>query len=403
MKKKRAVVITGLGVVSPMDRGAGVEAFWQGLCQGRNTIKPLTLIPRQKNCCLLGGEALGFEKFSKPRPRHATGRCFALSLHAFHQAIEDARCLSVIRNAGLFFGTILGEIDLGQEYVRQPIRSQKKNSKVLERYALHDACLQLAQRYKLSGPCLCVSTTCSSSGDAVGLALKEIQGHRADIMIAGGADKMSGILAAAFTSTNAIADDGMIRPFDKGRRGFCVSEGAGFVVLEEKEHALRRKASIYCEVSGYGSAADAYHIFRPDPQGQGLSRAIHEALRDAQARPEQIDYINAHGVATMPGDISETLAIKKSFGRHAKSLKVSSIKSMIGHTMGACAVLDLICCVKALVTGVIPPTINYQTVDPRCDLDYTPNHSARREIYQAMSLSAGLGGQNCALVIRRAS
>jgi len=398
-KNKREVVVTGLGVVSPMDCGAGIDSFWEGLCQGRNAIKPLRLIEAKENFCQVGGEAFDFERFLKNRPKESTGRCADLFQHALRQAIDDANGARVISKAGIAFGTILGEVTLGQRYIQKLMEEKKKDTLLLQNYSLHSVPTHFARELQLTGPCLCVNTTCSSSGDAIGLALREIEHERADIMVAGGSDRMSEVLAAAFASTEAVSKDGIIRPFDKNRKGFCISEGAGVVILEELNHAKKRGAKIYGKISGYGSTTDANHLYRPDEDGEGLARAIDMAIDDAGWNPGDVDYINAHGMATMYSDLSETRAIKKSFKHHAKSVKISSIKSMIGHTMGACSVLDFICCVKILCHGVIPPTINYETADPECDLDYVPNVAIFQKIHRALSLSAGLGGQNCAITV----
>lgn len=398
---KREVVVTGLGVVSPMDCGSGLDSFWKGICQGRNAIKPLSLIPARSNYCRFAGEAKDFERFLERRYRKDSLRCSNLFRHALIQAVEDARCASLIHHAGISFGSILGEIDLGQKYIEACMQKRRNCVVSLQGYPLHAIPERLAQELDLSGPCLCVSTTCSSSGDAIGLALREIQCGRSEIMIAGGADCLSKILAAAFASSEAIAQDGIVRPFDKNRKGFCVSEGAGVVILEEANHAKKRKASIYCKIKGYGASSDAYHLFRPDKDGRGLSRAIQDALSEAKFKPSDIDYINAHGVATLYNDLAETRAIKRSFGRHAKTVRISSIKSMIGHTMGACSVIDLICCAKVLREGVIPATTHYQTPDPECDLDYTVSGPLVAKVQRVLSLSAGLGGQNCVLAAER--
>ncbi|MBF0522789.1 MAG: beta-ketoacyl-[acyl-carrier-protein] synthase family protein [Candidatus Omnitrophica bacterium] len=402
-KNKRQIVITGLGAVTPMDCGAGVEAFWQGLCQGRNTIKPLKLIGVKDYCCQFGGEAAGFEKFLKEKPIKSQGRCSELFYHALEQALDDANCRRHIPKAGMAFGTILGEIGSGQKYIQKLMAQGKKDIALLRNYSLNSSMAYFASKLKLSGPCFCVNTTCSSSGDAIGLALREIEHSRADIMIAGGADMMSDMLAVAFAGTEAAAKDGVVRPFDKNRKGFCISEGASVVILEELNHAKTRGAKIYCQLSGYGSTSDACHPFSPDKDGKGLSRAIEEALKDSGSSFDSIDYINAHGIGTVYNDLSETRAIKRSFGGHSKKLKISSIKSMIGHTMGASMGLDVIATAKTLCEGIIPPTINYKTPDPDCDLDYVPNKAIHQKVRRAMCLSAGLGGQNCAIVVEKIS
>jgi 3-oxoacyl-[acyl-carrier-protein] synthase II len=256
------------------------------------------------------------------------------------------------------------------------------------------------------GPCLDVSTACATGTHAVGEAMKIIQRGDADVMIAGGAEAaLTPLVLAGFCQARALSlrnndPERASRPFDGERDGFVLAEGGGVLILEKLEHAVRRGTRIYAELAGYGLTADAYHYTRPDPEGEGPARAMTLALSDAGMRPEDLDYLNAHGTSTVPNDRIETLAIKKAFGAHAGKLAISSSKSMLGHMLGAAGAVEAAVTALALSEGVIPPTVNLAYPDPACDLDYVPNRARRQAIKTALSNSLGFGGLNAALVLR---
>jgi 3-oxoacyl-(acyl-carrier-protein) synthase len=258
-----------------------------------------------------------------------------------------------------------------------------------------------AEFWRFNGPNICVNTACSSGADAIALGAQEIRSGRADVMVCGAADVLSEFVFRGFSALDALTKDGFVRPFDKNRSGMALSEGSGVVIIEEKFHAQKRGAKVYGRLSGYSSTSDAYHLVRPAKNGEGLARAITLALEEAYVTPQDVGYISAHGTGTFHNDLSETNAVKTAFGDYAGKVNISSIKSMIGHSMAASSAIEAVVCLKAMQEKMIPPTINYHTPDPECDLDFTPNNSVRKEINTAISLSAGFGGQNAVLVFRK--
>ncbi len=394
---KQEIVITGIGVVTPMDNGEGVDKFWKGLCSSQNMIRPITRFSTNGFECHVGGEVSGFDN-------NEQDRAFQFFNCAVSRAIKDAEILKPVDDIiGVSFGTILGNIEVGQEYMNKVFfQNNPRNPDIFNNYSLHAIPALIAKKYKLTGPNICVGTACSSSSDSIGMAVNEIKNKRADIMIAGGADVLSEFIFRGFSALAALTKDGKVRPFDKNRTGLAISEGAGVIVLETKEHAIKRGAKIYAEIIGFGSINDAYHIIKPHKDGLGLSLAIDMAIKDAGIKPEDIDYINAHGTGTVYNDLAESKAIKLSFKDKAEKIKISSIKSMIGHSMGASSVIEVICCVKTIEQGLIPPTINFSQKDPNCcDMDYVVNKARESQVNIAMSLSAGFGGQNSVIILKK--
>lgn len=371
----REVVITGLGVVTPIDCGEGVDVFWRGLCNGTNIIKPIKSFNTNGHKCNVGGEIPGFE----------TGdRCTKIFSLACEQAIADSGIVFRSEMIGLSFGSILAGIgSRGKDYF------SNYTSGVV------------AERWNLCGPNICVNTACSSGADAVGLAFNEILAGRINIMVAGAADLLSEFVFQGFSALDALTKDGLVRPFDKNRTGLALSEGAGVLILEEKAHAQKRSAKIYAELKGFASCSDAYHLVRPQPDGEGLSMVISQAIANAEIKLSDLGFINAHGTGTIYNDAIETKAIKRSFGEFSSSIKITSIKSMIGHALGASSVIEIISCIKAMESNTIPPTINYQTSDPECDLDYVFNKAIKKDLKFGMCLSAGFGGQNSAILLTK--
>jgi 3-oxoacyl-[acyl-carrier-protein] synthase II len=266
---------------------------------------------------------------------------------------------------------------------------------------------QISMRFGMKGPNSCVCTACATGNHAIGDSFRIIQRGEADVMLAGGSEAViTPLTIGGFCSMKALSTRNheptrASRPFDKDRDGFVMGEGAGIMVLESLEHARHRRAKIYAELVGYGMSADAYHITQPAPEGEGAVRSMRLALRDAGAPPSLVDYINAHGTSTPAGDLNETLAIKTVFGDHARSLAVSSTKSMTGHLLGAAGGIESVITVLAIVRGMLPPTINYDTPDPECDLDYVPNTARRKDVRYAMTNSFGFGGTNATLVFKQ--
>jgi 3-oxoacyl-[acyl-carrier-protein] synthase II len=266
---------------------------------------------------------------------------------------------------------------------------------------------QISMRFGMKGPNLCVSTACASGNHAIGDSFRIIQRGEADVMLAGGTEAViTPLTIGGFCSMKALSTRNdeptrASRPFDKDRDGFVMGEGSGLMVLEELEHAKRRNAKIYAEIVGYGMSADAYHITQPAPEGEGAVRSMRLALKDAKLTPSQVGYINAHGTSTPVGDVNETLAIKTVFGEHARTVAVSSTKSMTGHLLGAAGGVESVITILTLVHGILPPTINYETPDPECDLDYVPNTARRAEVRYALTNSFGFGGTNASLLFKK--
>jgi len=369
----REIVITGLGVVTPIDSGRGVDKFWRGLCNGTNIIKPIKSFNTVGHKCHVGGEILGFG---------TSDRCSRIFSSACKQAIVDSRISLDSEVCGISFGSILAGI----------------GSEEQDYFSNYTSGI-IAEQWNLRGPNICVNTACSSGADAVGLAFNEILNKRVNVMVVGGADLLSEFAFQGFSALDALTKDGLVRPFDKNRTGLALSEGAGAIILEEKVHAQRRSAKIYASLKGFASCSDAYHLVRPQPEGEGLSMVISQAIVNAEVNLNDVDFINAHGTGTSYNDVIEAKAIKRSFGEHASNIKITSIKSMIGHALGASSVIEIISCIKAMESSMIPPTINFQTSDPECDLNYVFNKACKSNIKLSMSLSAGFGGQNSAILL----
>ncbi len=368
-------MITGLGVVTPLDCGKGIDIFWKGLCSGTNVIKPIKSFNTDGHKCNVGGEIPGFV---------TDDRCAKIFSLACEQAVADSGIAFRSEIMGISFGSILAGIG-----------SKGKD------YFSNYASTVVAERWNLRGPNICLNTACSSGADAVGLAFNEILIGRVDVMIAGAADLFSEFAFQGFSALDALTKDGLVRPFDKNRTGLALSEGAGALILEEKAHARKRSAKIYAELKGFASGSDAYHLVRPHPEGEGLSMVISQAIANAGINLNEVDFINAHGTGTTYNDAMETKAIKRAFGKFASAIKITSIKSMIGHALGASSVIEIISSIKAMESNTIPPTINYQTPDPECGLDYVFNQACKKDIRSSLCLSAGFGGQNSAILLTK--
>jgi len=399
--KDKTIVITGMGAVTSLDKGKGVDVFWQRLCQGDNGLSFIRSIDVNGFECQIGGEIHGFEGRLNGMVPDTCSRAVKLFALAVEQAKEDAGIVENVGKVGICCGSVLGCIDHETRYFEKAFFGEKKK----DCHLLKGTSVQVipsfaAEMFDFKGPNFSVNTACSSASDAVILSANEIRNGRADIMFAGGVEIFSEFLFRGFSAIGALTKDGKVRPFDKNRTGLAVSEGAGVLVLEEKEHALARNAEVYCTLAGGSSTVDAYNLVRPHVEGQGLSKAITKAMNNAGVQPQDIDYIFAHGTGTYHNDLAETKAIKRAFGKQAKSVKITAIKSMIGHTMGASAVLGAIGCVMAIKDNIIPPTINYKTPDAECDLNYVTGGFCTKKVNMGMVLAAGFGGQNSTLIFK---
>jgi 3-oxoacyl-[acyl-carrier-protein] synthase II len=406
----RRVVITGLGTVNSL--ASDIRGFWQALCAGRSGIGLIEQFDTTAFKVRFGGEVKDFhpESVLDPRAARRLDRFAQFALAAAITAVKDSG-LDVSREDAYRCGTIIGSGIGGlNEFEEQHGRylqggPGKISPFVIPKMIANAAPGNVSIHFGLAGPNTAVSTACASAANAIGDAMRTIQWDAADVMITGGSEAaitpmgLGGFIAARALSTRNDNPQAASRPFDRDRDGFILSEGAGILVIEELEHARRRGATIYAELLGVGNTADAHHITAPHPEGSGAMRAMQLALRDARLNPEDIQYVNAHGTSTELGDVAETKAIKKVFGEHAWRLAISSTKSMIGHLLGASGGVELIATVMTLRTGVIHPTINLQTPDPECDLDYVPNTARVMPVHRAISNSFGFGGHNSCLVV----
>jgi 3-oxoacyl-[acyl-carrier-protein] synthase II len=409
---KTRIVITGLGVVTPL--GNDIQALWSALVHGRSGIGQITRFDASQFPSRIAGEVAGFDPlhFMGSKEAHRTDPFIQYALAAAMMAIEDAR-LSVTPSSAVRTGVLVGSGRGGVTTNEKNMAAflAKGHRAVSPHYTpmtlVNMASGSIAMKIGVKGPCLDVSTACATGTHAIGEAMKIIQRGDADVMIAGGTEAaLSPLVLAGFCQAKALsrrndAPEQASRPFDRGRDGFVLSEGAGVLVLEELGHAERRGATVYAELAGYGLTSDAFHYTRSDPDGDGAGRAMSLALADAGMMPEEIVYINAHGTSTVSNDAIETRAIKRAFGAHAKNLAVSSTKSMLGHMLGAAGAVEAAVTALAVRDGVIPPTINLENPDPACDLDYVPQQARECTISAALSNSLGFGGANAALVFRR--
>jgi 3-oxoacyl-[acyl-carrier-protein] synthase II len=406
----RRAVITGLGTVNPLN--SDLKGFWRDLCAGRSGISKLTLFDTTHFRVHFGGQVQNFnpETVLDARTARRVDRFTQFALMSAIAAVSDSG-LDFSREDAWRCGAIVGSGIGGlTEYEEQHTKyfstgPSKISPFVIPKMMPNSAAGNISLHYKLCGPNTAVATACASAANAISDALRTIQRDEADVMITGGSEAaithmgLGGFISARALSLRNEDPQGASRPFDKDRDGFVLSEGCGLVVLEELEHARRRGAVIYAELLGCASTADAYNITAPHPEGQGAARAMRLALKDARVNPEDVQYVNAHGTSTPLGDEAETKAIKQVFGGHARKLAISSTKSVLGHTLGASGGIELVACALSIRHGVVHPTINYQTPDPACDLDYVPNTAREMRVRRAISNSFGFGGHNCCLVV----
>ena len=406
------VVVTGLGALTPV--GNSVPEYWAAVCEGRSGIGPITRFDPKRLDTRIAGEVKGFDPLRVVEKKEVKkiDLFIQYALAAGVEAVESAKIdWSQVdpTRAGALVGSGIGGILAILEWHKVLI--EKGPGRIspffIPSLIANMASGQLSLRYRLKGPNSSVVTACATGNHAIGDAFRLIQRGDADLMVAGGSEAileelpLAGFCSMKAMSTRNDEPTRASRPFDAERDGFVPGEGAGLVVLESLEQAQGRGARIYAEIVGYGMTADAYHMTAPDPDGDGAARAMTEALRDAGLAPQDVGYINAHGTSTPYNDKTETLAIKRVFGDHAGRLAVSSTKSMIGHLLGAAGGVETIATVLALHHGLLPPTVNYQTPDPECDLDYIPNTARKVQVDAALSNGFGFGGTNATLAFRR--
>jgi 3-oxoacyl-[acyl-carrier-protein] synthase II len=406
------VVITGLGALSPL--GHSVDELWSGLIAGRSGVDLITQFDTDELPCKIAGEVKDFKPtdYINFKEARRMGRASQLAVATAHQALTDAGLPTTLseamqERAGVCVGTALGPFERSDEEIQT---YRKRGWRAASPFALTSSLANMPAHHvsmlaQTKGPIATPVNACASGTQALFEGAEFIRRGQADLMIAGGVEGLIIDYAiAGFSAMRALALNNdhparASRPFDKNRDGFVLSEGCGLMILESLDHARSRGAHIYAELLGGASSSDAYHMAAPDPTGAGAVRAMHWALQDAGVDVSEVDYINAHGSATPLNDSMETLAIKKLFGEQAYNIPISSSKSMIGHCMGSAGTLEAIACIKTIQTGTIHPTINYETPDPDCDLDYVPNVARQAQVRITLSNSFGLGGNNACVVL----
>ncbi len=412
MAEMRRVVITGVGAVTPV--GNTAEEFWAALIQGKSGIGPVTRFDASPLPTRIAGEVKGFDslRYVDKKDDRKFDPFLKYAIACAAMAVEDAG-LNVERVDRTRFGVLVGSGIGGITTLLETHKTllDKGPDRVspffIPMLIINMASGLISMRFGAKGPNSSVVTACATGNHAIGDAMKIIQRDDADLMIAGGAEAIilpltfAGFCQMKAMSTRNDEPARASRPFDANRDGFVCGEGGGLLVLESLDHALRRDARIYAEVVGYGMTGDAHHMTAPDPEADGAARAMTLALRDARVEPSAVGYINAHGTSTPYNDKSETMAIKRVFGDHARRLAISSTKSMTGHLLGAAGGIEAIATAFAIHHGILPPTINYETPDPDCDLDYVPNQARKQDVEVALSNAFGFGGTNATLVLRK--
>ena len=405
----RRVVITGIGPVTPV--GIGVESFWSSLVEGRSGIGPITLFDSGDYPVRIAGEVRDFDPtgWMERRDARRTDRVVHFASAAARLAWDDAGSPNVdASRAAVVIGTGIGGIATFSDQVgvlvsRGPDRISPFTVPAMMPNA---AAAHVAMDLGLRGPNMCIVTACAGGAHAVGEGFRYVREGLADVCVVGGTEAaVVPIAMAAFAQMGALSRNPdavrASRPFDAERDGFVLSEGACVLVLEDAERAAARGARVYAEVAGYGASADAHHVTQPEPDGRAAVAAMQSALADAGEAAEAVDYVNAHGTSTPLNDVAETRALKKALGDHAGEVSISSTKSVTGHLLGAAGAVEAAAAALAVHTGTVPPTINSDSPDPECDLDYTPNGARQRDIRVALSNSFGFGGHNAVLAFRR--
>jgi 3-oxoacyl-[acyl-carrier-protein] synthase II len=410
---ERRVVITGLGAVTPL--GDQVDAFWASLLDGQCGIDKITRFDASSFDTQIAAEVKVFDPLPAlptPKEMRRTDRFSQFAVYAGWRALLDSGLdLEKVNRdeVGVFIGSGIGGLQTVSEQCKILLERgpDRLSAFMIPMLIANMGSGLFSMYYKLRGPNFATCSACATSNHALGEAWRTIKMGDAQVIFAGGAEAtivpvgIGGFCAMKALSTRNDDPRHASRPFDKERDGFVMGEGAGVLVLEELEHAKKRDARIYCEVVGYGNTADANHVTAPSPEGEGAARCMRMALRNANLNPEDITYINAHGTSTPQGDIAETQAIKTVFGAHAWKLAVSSTKGATGHMLGAAGAVEMIACSKAIETGIVPPTINYQVPDPECDLDYVPNTARKMAVNAVLNNSFGFGGHNASILAKK--
>jgi 3-oxoacyl-[acyl-carrier-protein] synthase II len=410
---KRRVVVTGMGAVTPV--GNDVATMWRSLVEGRSGAGPITKFDASTFEVRFACEVKGFDplNFMDRKEAKRADQFTQYAVAASKQAMDDAGFGDKTGydpdNTGVIIGSGIGGLKIFEE--QHDVYRQRGPGKIspffIPMFISDIAAGIVSMQFNAKGPNYATVSACATSAHAIGDAYRTIQYGDADVMVTGGAEAtVTPMAVGGFANMKALSErndspETASRPFDLTRDGFVMGEGGAVLILEELEHARRRGARIYSEIVGYGATGDAYHLTAPAPNGEGAQRAMKRAMRDAGFAPSDVQYINAHGTSTPANDLNETAAIKAVFGDEAKNINVSSTKSMTGHMLGAAGAVELVISTLAINNSLIPPTINYQTPDPECDLNYTPNTPVEREIHAAISNSFGFGGHNTTLAVKR--
>ena len=412
MSKER-IVVTGIGAISAF--GDGVDVFWDSIIAGKSGITNVSLFDASELNCKVAAECRNFDatKYIDPKAARRSDRYTHFAIAGAKLAMQDAGLDSSKvdpERLGVLIGSGVGGMDTIEQQSRAFIQNgpRRVSPFMIPNLISNMAGGVVAIELGAKGVNFGVVSACATGTHAIGEALLHLQTGREDVIVAGGSEAaVTGLSFSGFCAMKAMATnfndapEKASRPFDKDRCGFVMGEGAGILILERLEHALARNAKIYCEIAGYGATCDAYHITSPDVEGRGMALALERVMDDAGVKPEDVDYINAHGTSTQYNDKFETLAIKKVFGEHAKKLMVSSTKSMTGHLLGAAGAIEAAVCAKVIETGIVPPTINLENPDPDCDLDYVPNVARKADVNVAISTNLGFGGHNGTLLFKK--
>lgn len=397
----KRVVITGLGVISSI--GIGWEEFWDSLLKGKSGISPVTAFDTTNHFTHNGGEVKNFkpEDFIIREHLPFMNRCTQMALAATKLALEDANLNSknlTTYKVGTSHGTTFGTIQTIEEINNFAVNNQEISKNLFYQLPTHSAPSIIAKEFNFRGPNFMFSTACAAGNYAIGYGYDLIKLNRVDIVFAGASDPFSRIEYTGFNQFSIVAPE-KCQPFDKNRKGMMVAEGAGILILESLENALKRKAPIYAEILGYGLSCDAFRMATPSVEG--IAACMKKAMKETGITIDKVDYISAHGTGTQANDRNECAAIKEVFGSRYKEIPVSSIKSMLGHTMGAASALEAITCALVVKNDIIPPTINFETPDPECDIDCVPNEVRRHKVNIALNNSYAFGGNNACLVVKK--
>lgn len=394
------VVVTGVGVVSPLNPEGDKERFWAALREGENAVREIRTFDAAPYPCRVAAE-IDRAKLPPGDSDPLADPAMRIARAAFRLALRDSAYGEDgmdARRAGVVVGTVLGGIHSGVRHLRQPAIEPRERKRLLRQYPLGAIAAALARQARFAGFHLTVSTACASGTDAIGIAWRRISAGAADLVVAGGVDALCEFSFSGFSALQALTPD-RVRPFSRNRNGLAIGEGAAFLVMEREGAAARRGARILGRVAGYASRSDATHLTAPHREGRGLAAASEAALAAAGIPPGKVGYVNAHGTGTLYNDWMESRAIGTVLGKRAREIPVSSIKGSLGHAFGAAGAMEAAVCLLAIRDGFVPPTANFEEADPGCDLDCVPNRGRKDDVRIALSLSAGFGGQNAALVL----